>query len=181
MRKFLIGLLCGVIFATAGIALAEQPIKLIVNGTEIQCDVPPQVINGRTMVPARFLAEALGARVEWDETRNAVVVSGGVQVGAKPGDLPDTQLTNPTSTDNINNKEEYQMDWMSLRDLVEKYNIEVLVSESEIIIRGNGKEVKFDRQIKSNWQTTKNSISLKSQNGICYIVESQIRQAGIIN
>ena len=43
--------------------------------SEIQCDVPPQVINGRTLVPARFLAEALGAKVEWDNARNAVIVN----------------------------------------------------------------------------------------------------------
>jgi N-acetylmuramoyl-L-alanine amidase len=28
--------------------------------------VPPQIINNRTMVPLRFVAEALGAEVAWD-------------------------------------------------------------------------------------------------------------------
>jgi len=61
------------IFAT--VAFADNPIKLIVNGQEIKPDVPPQIINGRVMVPVRWVAEALGANVWWDEQNMAVVVS----------------------------------------------------------------------------------------------------------
>lgn len=67
-----VGLLVGLILVTASFALAGQPIKLIINGKEIQCDVPPQMINGRVMVPARFVAEPLGAEVLWDSAYNAV-------------------------------------------------------------------------------------------------------------
>lgn len=78
MKRFsaglLIGLLISLILATTSLALAGQSIKLIVNGKEIQCDVPPQMINGRVMVPARFVAEPLGAKVEWDNEKNAVVI-----------------------------------------------------------------------------------------------------------
>jgi len=87
LKKYIIGFWVGVIFATTGFALASQPIKLIVNGKEIQCDVPPQVINDRTMVPARFLAEALGAKVSWDENQNAVVVTSDYVIGGTPSDL----------------------------------------------------------------------------------------------
>lgn len=83
-----IGLIVGFILTTTTFVLAEQPIKLIVNGKEIQSDVPPQVINGRTMVPARFLAEALGAKAEWDAANNAVIVTSQVQISGIPGDLP---------------------------------------------------------------------------------------------
>jgi len=52
-------------------AFAADPIKLIVNGKEIKPDVPPQLINGRTMVPIKWVAESLGADVQWDgETVN---------------------------------------------------------------------------------------------------------------
>lgn len=37
-----------------------------VNGVEQTLDVPPQLLGGRTMVPLRFLAEALGASLRWD-------------------------------------------------------------------------------------------------------------------
>lgn len=101
----LIGLLIGTLLSTS-FAFADNQIKLIVNGREIQCDVSPQELNGRTMVPARFLAEALGATVTWDETNNAVVVnsksgqSNNVQPKSdsqviKPSELPPT----PTQAD----------------------------------------------------------------------------------
>ena len=79
MKRFgsgvIIGLILGFVLSLTTFALAANPIKLIVNGKEIQCDVPPQVIQGRTMIPAKFLAEALGASVTWDATGNAVVVT----------------------------------------------------------------------------------------------------------
>ncbi|MGB9886764.1 MAG: copper amine oxidase N-terminal domain-containing protein [Moorellales bacterium] len=71
MRKFwfgiLVGLLTGALLATTGPGLAAQPIKLVVNGREVACDPPPQVIGGRVFVPIRFVAEALGAKVEWQD------------------------------------------------------------------------------------------------------------------
>ena len=54
------------------IAFANSTIKLIVNGSEIKPDVPPQIINGRTMVPIKWVAEALGAEVEWDGNNRIV-------------------------------------------------------------------------------------------------------------
>lgn len=73
-KYYVSGVLTGAVLFS-GIALAANPIKLIVNGQQINSDVPPQVINGRTMIPARPLAEALGATVEWDAKNNAVVIT----------------------------------------------------------------------------------------------------------
>ena len=36
-----------------------------INGYEVSLEVPPKIINGRTMVPARALFEAVGFIVEW--------------------------------------------------------------------------------------------------------------------
>ena len=90
MKKYFLGALTGFIVCTmlvSAVAIANSPIRLIVNGNVVESDVPPQIIDGRTMVPARPLAEALGAKVEWDEENYAVVVTGGVQAGAVPTDL----------------------------------------------------------------------------------------------
>jgi hypothetical protein len=35
------------------------------NGRRIPLEVPAQIVRGRTLVPLRFVAEALGAEVEW--------------------------------------------------------------------------------------------------------------------
>ena len=40
--------------------------QYIQNGETVAMDVAPQVVNGRTMLPARAIAEALGAIVGWD-------------------------------------------------------------------------------------------------------------------
>lgn len=41
-----------------------------ITGREVRLDVGPVIISGRTMVPLRFVAESLGAQVEWvDSTR----------------------------------------------------------------------------------------------------------------
>ena len=45
--------------------MAEQGIKVVLNGTELSFEVPPQIIGGRTMVPMRRIFEALGAEIEW--------------------------------------------------------------------------------------------------------------------
>ncbi|MEZ4812712.1 MAG: copper amine oxidase N-terminal domain-containing protein [Caldisericia bacterium] len=51
-----------------------------VNGTEIQIDpnnpdVVPTIINDRTMVPMRFLAETFGCEVEWvGETKEIILI-----------------------------------------------------------------------------------------------------------
>lgn len=45
-----------------------------VNNRNINLDVPPAVIGGRTMVPTRFIAESLGARVDWNNRTRTVTV-----------------------------------------------------------------------------------------------------------
>jgi hypothetical protein len=39
-------------------------------------DVPPKVVNGRTLVPLRFVAEAFGLNVGWDDSTQTVTISG---------------------------------------------------------------------------------------------------------
>jgi adenylate kinase len=42
----------------------------MIDGIPVPLDVPPIILNGRTMVPIRFISEAFGAEVQWDaETR----------------------------------------------------------------------------------------------------------------
>jgi parallel beta-helix repeat protein len=43
-----------------------------VNGADTNIDVPPYLVNGSTMVPLRFIGEALGADFVWDGTTRTV-------------------------------------------------------------------------------------------------------------
>jgi len=45
-----------------------------VSGQDVTLDVPPQIINGRTLVPLRALAEALQANVTWDGDTQTVII-----------------------------------------------------------------------------------------------------------
>lgn len=47
------------------------------NGAEIMLDSPPEVVGGTTMVPLRFIAEALGAKVQFDKANNQVLITTG--------------------------------------------------------------------------------------------------------
>lgn len=45
------------------------------NGETLKLVPKPQIINGRTMVPIRFVSDALGAKVEWDDLTQTVIIS----------------------------------------------------------------------------------------------------------
>ncbi len=69
-----------------------------VNGKQVLLDVPAQEISGHTMVPLRFLGEALGGTVKWDDaTRTVAIVTNG---GASPIDSgqPRTDRTGVASS-----------------------------------------------------------------------------------
>lgn len=44
----------------------------LVNGVNKVIDVPPMIINSRTMVPLRYIGESFGAEFDWDETTKTV-------------------------------------------------------------------------------------------------------------
>ncbi len=48
--------------------------KVYVDEAEIIIDVPAEVMNNRTMVPLRFIAEQLGINVEYDEEMQTIVI-----------------------------------------------------------------------------------------------------------
>jgi hypothetical protein len=46
----------------------------IVNGKEVSIDAPPIIVEGRTLVPLRFISENLGASVEWEAETQKVTI-----------------------------------------------------------------------------------------------------------
>ena len=48
---------------------------MLVNNIPVQIDVPPTIVEGRTLLPIRWVAEPLGATVGWDGTERKVTVS----------------------------------------------------------------------------------------------------------
>jgi hypothetical protein len=62
--------------AVSTAALAQQDIRIRLNGGLVEMDAKPFIENGRVLVPLRGIFEKLGAVVEWLEEEQAVVVSG---------------------------------------------------------------------------------------------------------
>lgn len=54
---------------------AMQTIKLVVNNKEMKTEVPPQLVQGRVLVPVRSVAEALHSEVKWDELSQTVTIT----------------------------------------------------------------------------------------------------------
>ena len=54
---------------------ADGGIKVLLDGQELAFDVPPQLINDRTMVPMRKIFEAMGANVEWNGDTQTVTAT----------------------------------------------------------------------------------------------------------
>ncbi|QGT98839.1 hypothetical protein SYNTR_0246 [Candidatus Syntrophocurvum alkaliphilum] len=53
---------------------ANLPVKVFVDGVELETDVPPTIINDRTMVPLRAISEGLGMKVDWLEEDRYVII-----------------------------------------------------------------------------------------------------------
>lgn len=49
--------------------------KVYVDGQEISTDVPAHIAEGRTLVPLRFVTEAMGATVDWNESEHVVSIT----------------------------------------------------------------------------------------------------------
>lgn len=63
------------------IGYADDGIVVTLNGSPIQFDVQPQLINDRTMVPLRKIFEAMGASVDWNgDTQTVTATKGSDQV-----------------------------------------------------------------------------------------------------
>jgi len=61
---------------TSRITLTLNKKECTVDGVQKQLDVPATAINGRTLVPLRFVGESLGAGVEWVSASKQVKITG---------------------------------------------------------------------------------------------------------
>lgn len=62
-------------------------IKIVVKGQEVISEEEPFIVNGRTYVPLRGIAEMLGEKVEWDADNNTVVIGEEKVISKKPGKI----------------------------------------------------------------------------------------------
>ena len=55
-----------ILLSGTAIATSNSDIGVYLDGHALSFDVPPQIIDGRTMVPLRVIFESMGAKVDWD-------------------------------------------------------------------------------------------------------------------
>lgn len=64
-------------FMPAGLARAQAPVQVILDGRVLQLSPPPRIVDDRTLVPLRGVFEAMESTVTWDEkTRTVEVLRG---------------------------------------------------------------------------------------------------------
>ncbi|RYZ74664.1 MAG: copper amine oxidase N-terminal domain-containing protein [Proteobacteria bacterium] len=78
--------------------LGERTARL--NGRAVTLDVPAQQVRGSTLVPLRFMGEALGAQVLWDAPSMTVQI---LTDGASPTPNPDNPTSGGGNTVDIDN------------------------------------------------------------------------------
>lgn len=82
------------------ITVGQSIIKVTEDGVtqRIIMDTQAEVTNGRTFIPARYIAEALGARIEWNSSTQTVLI------------LTDDKVVDGPDQPNIPDQEEYEKD-----------------------------------------------------------------------
>lgn len=76
------------------IIAAGKKVQVVIDGKALSLNVSPQVVNGRTLVPYRAIAEALGGTVKYDsKTKKATISKGSNKV----------ELTLGSKTAKVNN------------------------------------------------------------------------------
>ena len=63
------------LMSLSAIASAADAISVIINGSKTDFDVPPQIIEGRTLVPMRKIFETLDAKVNWIGESNTIIAA----------------------------------------------------------------------------------------------------------
>jgi len=80
LKGFVTAVIIGLSLTSATIVFAQSDLTMTLDGQVINSDVPPFIENDRTMVPVRFISEAFGAEVSWDEDARLVTIAKGLGV-----------------------------------------------------------------------------------------------------
>lgn len=83
---------------TAAAEASTQGVKVMKDGKSLKFDSAPKVVNGRTMVPYRDIAESINGKVSWDKATKTVTVTRGKEqvkltIGSKAGKVNGKSVT----------------------------------------------------------------------------------------
>lgn len=77
---------------------AEKNVQIVIDGKKLALDVKPQIVNGRTLVPYRAIAEGLGGTVKYDSKTKKVTITKGttkieLTLGSKTAKINQSSVT----------------------------------------------------------------------------------------
>ena len=78
MKNCIKGIITGIIIGIAAFsasAFAMEDIPVVLDGAKLVFDVPPTIVNDRTLVPMRAIFEAFGMEVEWSGETQTVTAN----------------------------------------------------------------------------------------------------------
>ncbi|MCD8181471.1 MAG: hypothetical protein LUF26_08345 [Firmicutes bacterium] len=85
---------------TATLTYSGDEIRLVIDSTTAylndaanELDAAPTIINDRTMLPIRFIAESFGFDVEWDGDTETVTITGAAEAATEPTAEPTVEPT----------------------------------------------------------------------------------------
>lgn len=191
MKKVLLGFILGAITATSVTVIAttqdmftaqRATFEIEVDGKKFEGENPPVVIEGRTYLALRDTGEALGVRVEWNETERKVEISGNVESTAEPKTEPTAtpvseSTAEPTQT-NIPNPTPEVIEKMKSLGLfkIRSESLGGMLEDMESIYEYKG-EIYLSRRAFGSYGTyngTELSIKLPGQESKCIIENKRI-------
>lgn len=124
---------------TKSLSAIFRNIKLVVDGNTLQTSEEPFIVGGRTYVPLRVIADALGAYVDWNASTNAVNIKKGsgaadqvavlqaqiVQKDAKIAELEAKLANSGGSTDEDNDEDLDELEEDIVNDYDELEDVEI--------------------------------------------------------
>lgn len=88
-----------VIYKSYNIVIKTDSMSAMVNGEETSLVSPAKIINGKTMIPARFIAQSIGMTVEWSKDTRIVNIRETPQTNADVIELdPDDSMYDDETT-----------------------------------------------------------------------------------
>lgn len=139
---------------TQAIEVFFNDIKIKINGNLINTNNDkPFIYNGRTYIPARYIAEGLGATVKWNETENTIEIDKHMSPPT-PNIIP-TFTPTPTVVPLINGLTQEELNY--LKTVKEKINKH---SDKYDFILNTTKQIKLDKSKinDSDVENSKNSV-----------------------
>ena len=151
IAMFTVTILVSIMAMTMLISAKSADITVKVNGNTVSFpDQPPVVQNERTLVPVRFVAEALGYDVTWNQADNSVVIDDGkiiLYIGTNTAKINGKSVTLDAASTVIHNRT-----MVPLRVVAETLNCSVdWISETKTVLvnaKKNGRELSIYERLK---------------------------------